>query len=83
MFVVATSGGIGSSGKCPIFTYAEVFSNSYSSEVVQFMQSHCTSGVARVLKVLVHRMISEFRAILKPFLGHCHLPRTLITIPTV
>ena len=64
----ATSGGIGSSGKSPIVTYAELVSNSYSSEVVQ---SHCTSGVARTLKVLGHSMISEFRAILKQFLGYC------------
>ena len=61
-----TSGGIGSSGKSPIFRYAELVSNSYSSEEVQFMQSH-TIGVTRILKVLGKSMISEFRAILKPF----------------
>ena len=58
-----TSGGIGSSGKSPIFTYAELVGNSYSSEEVQFMQSHGTYGVTKILKVLRHSMISEFRAI--------------------
>ena len=62
-----TSGGMGSSEKSPIFTNAELVSNSYSSEEVQFMQSHGTSGVTMILKVLGHSMISEFRAILKPF----------------
>ena len=61
-----TSGGIGSSGKSPIFTYAELVSNSYSSEEVKFMHSHGTSGVTRILKVLGQSMISEFKAILKP-----------------
>ena len=78
-----TSSLTGSSGKSPIFTYAELVSNPYSSEEVQFMHSHGTSGVTRILKVVGYSMISEFRIILKPFLGHFHLPRTLSTVPTV
>ena len=65
-----TSAGIGLSGKSLSFTYAELVSNSYSSEEVQFMQSHGTSSVTRILKELGHSMISEFRVILKPFLDH-------------
>ena len=47
---------IAGKGKSPIFTYAELVSNSYSSEEVQFMPSRGTSGVTIYYSEAIFRL---------------------------